>query len=183
MNSFNAMQRAIEFEIARQVGGRRGGCTIEWGAACTATQEATWPALTHERAAVPAATQVELLQAGRAGDIVQETRLWDEGRQCTYSMRKKEGLADYRYFPEPDLPPVVLTQEWIDGVQVRRAGGQQPATLAPHAAAGHARCPLCPPPPTHHPAPCAGVDAGAAGGRAGAVPGPGPVAVRCAGAG
>ncbi|KAI7844607.1 hypothetical protein COHA_001847 [Chlorella ohadii] len=78
MNSFSAMQRAIEFEIARQV---------------------------------------ELLEEGRGGDIVQETRLWDEGRQCTYSMRKKEGLADYRYFPEPDLPPVLLSQEQVDGLQ------------------------------------------------------------------
>lgn len=51
MNSFSAMQRAIEFEIARQV---------------------------------------ELLEGGRGSDIVQETRLWDEGRQCTYSMRRKE---------------------------------------------------------------------------------------------
>ncbi|PSC72757.1 glutamyl-tRNA(Gln) amidotransferase subunit chloroplastic mitochondrial [Micractinium conductrix] len=78
MNSFNAMQRAIEFEIARQV---------------------------------------EAIEGGRSGEVVQETRLWDEGRQCTYSMRKKEGLADYRYFPEPDLPPLVLTQQWVDEVQ------------------------------------------------------------------
>lgn len=63
---------------------------------------------------------MELLNSGRGDEIVQETRLWDEGRQCTYSMRKKEGLADYRYFPEPDLPPVVLTQEYIAEVQVRQ---------------------------------------------------------------
>ena len=62
--------------------------------------------------------QVELLESGRADDIVQETRLWDEGRQCTYSMRKKEGLADYRYFPEPDLPPLQLTQQYLDEVKV-----------------------------------------------------------------
>jgi aspartyl-tRNA(Asn)/glutamyl-tRNA(Gln) amidotransferase subunit B len=62
--------------------------------------------------------QVELLESGRPDDIVQETRLWDEGRQCTYSMRKKEGLADYRYFPEPDLPPLQLTQQYLDDVKV-----------------------------------------------------------------
>ena len=64
--------------------------------------------------------QVELLEGGRAAEIVQETRLWDEGRQCTYSMRKKEGLADYRYFPEPDLPPVVLTEQYIEEARVRQ---------------------------------------------------------------
>jgi aspartyl-tRNA(Asn)/glutamyl-tRNA(Gln) amidotransferase subunit B len=40
--------------------------------------------------------QVSLLQAGRAAEVVQETRLWDEGRQETTSMRTKEGLADYK---------------------------------------------------------------------------------------
>lgn len=41
--------------------------------------------------------QVSLLQAGRGAEVVQETRLWDEGRQETSSMRTKEGLADYRW--------------------------------------------------------------------------------------
>ena len=48
--------------------------------------------------------QVQAIVAGEA--IVQETRLWDEGRQCTKAMRKKEGSSDYRYFPEPDLGPI-----------------------------------------------------------------------------
>ncbi len=48
--------------------------------------------------------QVQALAAGET--IVQETRLWDEGRQCTKTMRKKEGSSDYRYFPEPDLGPI-----------------------------------------------------------------------------
>jgi aspartyl-tRNA(Asn)/glutamyl-tRNA(Gln) amidotransferase subunit B len=55
--------------------------------------------------------QVEVIEAG--GRVAQETRLWnsDEGR--TYSMRSKEQAHDYRYFPEPDLPPLVLTPEYI----------------------------------------------------------------------
>lgn len=67
--------------------------------------------------------QVQLLEDGQAAAIVQETRLWDEGQQCTYSMRKKEGLADYRYFPEPDLPALVLNQAYLDEIQVRWYSG------------------------------------------------------------
>lgn len=50
--------------------------------------------------------------------MVQETRLFDEAKQVTFTMRKKEGLADYRYFPEPDLPPLVLQPGFVDSVQV-----------------------------------------------------------------
>ncbi|CAI9776936.1 unnamed protein product [Fraxinus pennsylvanica] len=60
--------------------------------------------------------QVLLYSQGQADQIVQETRLWEEGAQKTVTMRKKEGLADYRYFPEPDLPGVTLTEEYVDGV-------------------------------------------------------------------
>ncbi|MFN3360921.1 MAG: Asp-tRNA(Asn)/Glu-tRNA(Gln) amidotransferase subunit GatB [Pseudanabaenaceae cyanobacterium] len=73
MNSFNAIQRAIDYEIDRQV------AAIEAG----------------ER-------------------IVQETRLWEENSQRTITMRVKEGSSDYRYFPEPDLPPIVLTAAQIE---------------------------------------------------------------------
>ncbi len=52
--------------------------------------------------------------------VVQETRSWDEARQATRSMRTKEGLADYRYFPEPDLPPLDLAPEYVSDVAVRR---------------------------------------------------------------
>ena len=55
--------------------------------------------------------QVEEIEAGRA--IVQETRLWDTGRNETRSMRSKEEAHDYRYFPEPDLPPLVLREELV----------------------------------------------------------------------
>ena len=73
MNSFNAIQRAIEHEIERQI------------------------------------------EAIRTGEpIVQETRLWEEGSQRTISMRSKEGSSDYRYFPEPDLTPIVVSAEQRD---------------------------------------------------------------------
>lgn len=50
----------------------------------------------------------ELMEAGRGNEIVQETRGWDEIKQVTFSQRKKEGSADYRYFPDPDLPKMKL---------------------------------------------------------------------------
>lgn len=56
--------------------------------------------------------QVELLEQG--GRVEQETRLWDEERQQTFVMRSKEEAHDYRYFPEPDLLPVVVPQEWLE---------------------------------------------------------------------
>ncbi|XP_062108970.1 glutamyl-tRNA(Gln) amidotransferase subunit B, chloroplastic/mitochondrial [Humulus lupulus] len=62
------------------------------------------------------ARQALLLSQGQGDEIVQETRLWEEGGQKTVTMRKKEGLADYRYFPEPDLPGVSLTQEFVDSI-------------------------------------------------------------------
>ncbi|PON94874.1 Aspartyl/glutamyl-tRNA(Asn/Gln) amidotransferase, subunit B /E [Trema orientale] len=61
--------------------------------------------------------QALLHSQGRDDEIVQETRLWEEGAQKTVTMRKKEGLADYRYFPEPDLPGVSLTQEFVDNIR------------------------------------------------------------------
>lgn len=70
MNSFSAIQKAIDFEIARQI------------------------------------------KAYEAGEpVVQETRLWDEGKQLTKSMRSKEGASDYRYFPDPDLGPIEVSPE------------------------------------------------------------------------
>jgi aspartyl-tRNA(Asn)/glutamyl-tRNA(Gln) amidotransferase subunit B len=76
MNSFRFLQRALEYEIERQV--------------------------------------AELEAGGR---IVQETRLWDEGRGITISMRSKEEAHDYRYFPEPDLVPVVVNKEWVEQIR------------------------------------------------------------------
>lgn len=70
MNSFSAIQKAIEYEIQRQI---------------------------------------KAVESGEA--LVQETRLWEEGSQRTISMRSKEGSSDYRYFPEPDLPPIQVSVE------------------------------------------------------------------------
>ncbi|WP_461227326.1 Asp-tRNA(Asn)/Glu-tRNA(Gln) amidotransferase subunit GatB [Lacticaseibacillus suihuaensis] len=58
--------------------------------------------------------QVQLLMAG--GEVRQETRRWDVDKKETILMRVKEGADDYRYFPEPDLPPVHVSQAWIDEV-------------------------------------------------------------------
>jgi aspartyl-tRNA(Asn)/glutamyl-tRNA(Gln) amidotransferase subunit B len=55
--------------------------------------------------------QIEVIEEG--GRVVQETRLWNANEGRTYSMRSKEQAHDYRYFPEPDLPPLVLTPEFI----------------------------------------------------------------------
>ena len=59
--------------------------------------------------------QVEILETG--GEIVQETRLFDPGQGVTRTMRSKEEAHDYRYFPDPDLLPLVLTQAYVDGIR------------------------------------------------------------------
>ncbi|MCA1326481.1 Asp-tRNA(Asn)/Glu-tRNA(Gln) amidotransferase subunit GatB [Herbaspirillum sp. alder98] len=59
--------------------------------------------------------QIELIEDG--GTVVQETRLYDPDRKETRSMRSKEDAQDYRYFPDPDLPPLVIAQDWIDRVK------------------------------------------------------------------
>ena len=61
------------------------------------------------------ARQIHVLESG--GKIVQETRLWNEKENRTYSMRSKEDAHDYRYFPEPDLPPLEVSAAWIAGLQ------------------------------------------------------------------
>ncbi len=59
--------------------------------------------------------QIELI--GDGGSVVQETRLYDPDRKETRSMRSKEDAQDYRYFPDPDLPPLVIAPEWIERVR------------------------------------------------------------------
>jgi aspartyl-tRNA(Asn)/glutamyl-tRNA(Gln) amidotransferase subunit B len=78
LNSFRFLERAIEFEVKRQI---------------------------------------EILEDG--GKIVQETRLYDPDKDETRSMRTKEDAHDYRYFPDPDLLPLVISDEWIEDVQAR----------------------------------------------------------------
>jgi aspartyl-tRNA(Asn)/glutamyl-tRNA(Gln) amidotransferase subunit B len=59
--------------------------------------------------------QAEVLESG--GRIIQETRLWNSDEERTVSMRSKEEAHDYRYFPDPDLPLLVLDEEWLDGIR------------------------------------------------------------------
>ncbi|HSX06899.1 MAG TPA: Asp-tRNA(Asn)/Glu-tRNA(Gln) amidotransferase subunit GatB [Candidatus Saccharimonadia bacterium] len=76
LNSFRSIEKAVEYEVTRQI---------------------------------------ELLESGEK--IIQETRGWDDAKQKTFSQRTKEDAHDYRYMPDPDLPPVVLTQEYIDKIK------------------------------------------------------------------
>ena len=57
------------------------------------------------------ARQIELLEEGRR--VIQETRRWDDNKEYSYAMRSKEDAKDYRYFPDPDLPPVIISDAWM----------------------------------------------------------------------
>ncbi|AMP21023.1 aspartyl/glutamyl-tRNA amidotransferase subunit B [endosymbiont 'TC1' of Trimyema compressum] len=59
--------------------------------------------------------QIKVIEKGES--VVQETRTWDDEKGITLSMRSKEEAQDYRYFPEPDLPPIILTDEWIEEIR------------------------------------------------------------------
>ncbi len=61
------------------------------------------------------ARQIEVVQRG--GTIFSETRGWDAGQGVSHSQRKKEQASDYRYFPDPDLPPLVISNEWLEKVR------------------------------------------------------------------
>jgi aspartyl-tRNA(Asn)/glutamyl-tRNA(Gln) amidotransferase subunit B len=61
--------------------------------------------------------QAEVIDGG--GKVTMETRGWDDGAQATYHMRPKEEENDYRYFPEPDLPPLLTTPEWLAEIKAR----------------------------------------------------------------
>ena len=62
--------------------------------------------------------QIELLEMGRK--VVQETRRWDDNKESSHAMRSKEDAQDYRYFPEPDLVPIVISDEWIADIRSRQ---------------------------------------------------------------
>ncbi|WP_456435521.1 Asp-tRNA(Asn)/Glu-tRNA(Gln) amidotransferase subunit GatB [Thermovibrio ammonificans] len=76
VNSFRFIQKALEYEIERQI---------------------------------------KVVKSG--GEIVQETRLFDSQKGITKTMRTKEEAEDYRYFPEPDLPPLIIDKEWLDAIR------------------------------------------------------------------
>jgi len=67
--------------------------------------------------------QARLLDAGEP--VIQETRTWDEGKGITLSLRSKEDAHDYRYFPEPDLVPLIISREWVE--EIRRTLPEMPA--------------------------------------------------------
>ena len=59
--------------------------------------------------------QIDLIEAGEK--VIQETRRWDDTKEYSYAMRSKEDAQDYRYFPDPDLVPVHISDEWIERVK------------------------------------------------------------------
>jgi len=61
------------------------------------------------------ARQIELIEDGRP--VIQETRRWDDNKESSHAMRSKEDAQDYRYFPDPDLVPVWISDEWIERVK------------------------------------------------------------------
>lgn len=64
------------------------------------------------------ARQIDLIESGEG--VVQETRRWDDTKERSYAMRSKEDAQDYRYFPDPDLVPVVISDEWIEEIRNRQ---------------------------------------------------------------
>ncbi len=62
--------------------------------------------------------QIELIEEGKK--VVQETRRWDDNKECSYVMRSKEDAQDYRYFPDPDLVPILIGDEWIEEIRARQ---------------------------------------------------------------
>ena len=61
------------------------------------------------------ARQIDLIESGEK--VVQETRRWDDAKEASYAMRSKEDAQDYRYFPDPDLVPIVVSEEMIDAIR------------------------------------------------------------------
>lgn len=62
--------------------------------------------------------QIDLIEAGK--EVIQETRRWDDTKESSYAMRSKEDAQDYRYFPEPDLVPVIISDEWLEEIRQRQ---------------------------------------------------------------
>ena len=64
------------------------------------------------------ARQIDLLEEGK--EVIQETRRWNDEKGSSYAMRSKEDAQDYRYFPEPDLVPIVISDEWLEEIRSRQ---------------------------------------------------------------
>lgn len=62
--------------------------------------------------------QIDIIESGNK--VIQETRRWDDTKGCSFSMRSKEDSNDYRYFPEPDLVPIIISDEWINGIREKQ---------------------------------------------------------------
>ena len=60
--------------------------------------------------------QIDIIESG--GKVVQETRRWDDNKEYSYAMRSKEDAQDYRYFPEPDLVPVIISDSWLEEIKL-----------------------------------------------------------------
>lgn len=69
----------------------------------------------HNAVETEAQRQIEIIEDG--GKVVQETRRWDDSKGTSYAMRSKEDAQDYKYFPDPDLPPVQLTEEYVNSIR------------------------------------------------------------------
>ena len=61
--------------------------------------------------------QIDLIESGEK--VIQETRRWDDDKECSYAMRSKEDAQDYRYFPDPDLVPIAVSEEMLDEIKAR----------------------------------------------------------------
>ena len=64
------------------------------------------------------ARQIELIEEGKK--VIQETRRWDDNKESSFTMRSKEDAKDYRYFPDPDLPPIHISDAWIEKIKAEQ---------------------------------------------------------------
>ncbi len=62
--------------------------------------------------------QIDLIEAGK--EVIQETRRWDDTKEYSYAMRSKEDAQDYRYFPDPDLVPIIISDAWLDEIRSKQ---------------------------------------------------------------
>jgi aspartyl-tRNA(Asn)/glutamyl-tRNA(Gln) amidotransferase subunit B len=118
MNSFGGVQRAMKFEAERQVEELRKNLGREWELLPGERKQiGPYPEAVYHRVAEK--------RGGRLVPVPKETRGWDTARNVTQSQRRKEEASDYRYFPEPDLVPVVVNDTWLE--RVRGELGELPA--------------------------------------------------------